>query len=296
MLSDLVPRPIQGEAVLSVKSEGKGAFDDPTIALDAKITDSVVKGRHIGGGVMTASIKNKNITVKAKLLSDRVTIDAKGRLEGELPWDANVNIQTGRYDFLVTSLLKDVPEDLILSLNGSIMLRGTKKQISATSTIKHMVLSMYGYSFTNENEMNLELQDRKLSFNTISLRGGDTQLSVKGGLTLGKEYNLTFEGRSELSPFKSLSSRLGLLKGKAGFVMEIIGDWETPKIYGGISLEDGAIGLKDYPQRISSLNGYLYMDNDRVVLQKLSGKIGGGDIDISGILYLAQICFQAFLR
>ena len=294
MLSDLVPRPIQGEAVLSVKSEGKGTFDDPTIALDAKITDSVVKGRHIGGGVMTASIKNKNITVKAKLLSDRVTIDAKGRLEGELPWDANVNIQTGRYDFLVTSLLKDVPEDLILSLNGSIMLRGTRKQISATSTIKHMVLSMYGYSFTNENEMTLELHDRKLLFNTISLRSGDTQLSVKGGLTLGKEYNLTFEGSSELSPFKSLSSRLGLLKGKARVVMEIIGDWETPKIYGGISLEDGAIGLKDYPQRISSLSGYLYMDNDRVVLQKLSGKIGGGDIDISGILYLRKFAFKRF--
>jgi hypothetical protein len=294
LLSDLVPRPIQGEAALSFKSEGKGTFDDPTMALDAKITDGVVKGRHIGGGVITASVKNKNITGKAKLLGDRVTINGKGRLEGELPWDASVNIQTGRYDFLITSLLKDVPEDLILSLNGSIMLRGTKKQISATSSIKHMVLSMYGYSFTNENEMNLELQDRKLSFNTISLRGGDTQLSVKGGLTFGKEYNLTFEGGSELSPFKSLSSRLGLLKGKARVVMEIIGDWETPKIYGGISLEDGASGLKEYPQRISSLSGYLYMDNDRVVLQKLSGKIGGGDVGISGILYLRKFAFRRF--
>jgi hypothetical protein len=293
-LSDLIPRQIQGEAFLSLRSEGKGTFDDPTITLDAEITDSVVKGRHIGGGVVTALIKNKNITAKARLLSDRVTIDAKGRLEGELPWDANVNIQTGRYDFLVTSLLKDVPEDLILSLNGSIVLSGTKKQISATSRIKHMVLSMYGYSFTNEDEMTLELRDRKLSFNTISLRGGDTQLSVKGGLTFGKEYNLTFEGGAELSPFKSLSSRLGLLKGKARVVMEIIGDWETPKIYGGISLEDGAIGLKEYPQRISSLSGYLYMDNDRVVLQKLSGKIGGGDIDISGILYQRKFAFKRF--
>ena len=294
MLSDLVTRPIQGEAVLSVKSEGRGTFDDPTIALDAKITDSVVKSRRIGSGAVTASIRNKNITVKAKLLSDRVNIDGKGRLEGEVPWEAKVNIQTGRYDFLITSLLKDVPEDLILSLNGSVMLRGTKKQISATSTIKHMVLSMYGYSFTNEEEMTLELRDRKLLFNPIHLRSGDTLLTAKGGLTFGKEYNLTFEGSSALSPFKSLSSRLGLLKGKAEFVVEIIGDWETPKIYGGISLEDGAVGLKDYPQRISSLNGYLYMDNDRVVLQKLSGKIGGGDVDISGILYLRKFAFRRF--
>ena len=36
------------------------------------------------------------------------------------------------------------------------------------------------------------------------------------------------------------------------------------------------------------------MDNDRVVLQKLSGKIGGGDIDISGILYLKKFAFKRF--
>jgi hypothetical protein len=57
---------------------------------------------------------------------------------------------------------------------------------------------------------------------------------------------------------------------------------------------DGAIGLKEYPQRISSLHGYLYVDNDKVVLQKLSGKIGGGDIDISGILYLRKFSFKRF--
>ena len=193
---------------------------------------------------MTVSIKDKNIALKARMINDKVSIDAKGRLEGELPWDANVDIQTGRYDFLITSFLKDVPEDLILSLNGSVILHGTRKHIAASSTIKHLVLSMYGYSFTNEEEMTLELNDRKLSFNTFSLRSGNTLLRVGGGMKIGKEYNLTFEGSSALSPFKSLSSRLGLLKGKAEFVMEITGDWETPKIYGGITLEDGAIGLK----------------------------------------------------
>ena len=113
-------------------------------------------------------------------------------------------------------------------------------------------------------------------------------------MEIGKAYNLSFEGSSSLAPFKSLSSKLGLLKGNAEFVMEVTGDWETPKIYGGLTLEDGAISLKDYPYRISSLNGYLYMDNDRVVLQKLSGKTGGGDIDISGILYLKKFSLKRF--
>ena len=294
MLSDLIPLPIQGEVTLSVKTEGRGTFDNPTIFADAKLKDIVLKEKHIGGGVMTVSIKDKNIALKARMINDKLSIDAKGRLEDELPWDAKVDIQTARYDFLITSFLKDVPEDLILSLNGSVTMHGTRKHIAASSKIKHLVLSMYGYSFSNEEEMTLEFNDRKLSFSTFSLRSENTLLRVGGGMEIGRAYNLSFEGSSALSPFKSLSSKLGLLKGNGEFVVEVTGDWETPKIYGGVTLEDGAVSLKDHPLRISSVNGYLYIDNDRVVLQQLTGKTGGGDIVISGILYLKKFAFKRF--
>ena len=130
---------------------------------------------------MTVSIKDRNIALKARMINEKLSVDAKGRLEDELPWDAKVDIQTGRYDFLITSFLKDVPEDLILSLNGSVTMHGTRKHIAASSKIKHLVLSMYGYSFSNEEEMTVELNDRKLSFNTFSLRSGNTLLRVGGG-------------------------------------------------------------------------------------------------------------------
>jgi translocation and assembly module TamB len=295
MLSDIIPIPIQGEATLSVKTEGKGTIDNPTIFADAKFKDGVLKGKHIGSGVMTVSIRDKNIALKARMINEKLSVEAKGRLEGELPWEAKVDIQTGRYDFLVTSFLKDVPEDLILSLNGSVTMRGTRKHIAASSKIKRLVLSMYGYSFSNEEEMNVELNDRKLSFSTFSLRSGNTLLRVGGGMEIGRAYNLSFEGSSALSPFKSLSSKLGLLKGNAEFVVEVTGAWETPKINGGITLVNGSVGLKKYPaHRVTNLNGYLYMDNDRVVLQSLSGKIGGGDLDFSGILYLKRFAFSRF--
>ena len=50
MLSDLIPIPIQGEATLSVKTEGSGTFDNPTIFADAKLKDGILKGKHIGSG------------------------------------------------------------------------------------------------------------------------------------------------------------------------------------------------------------------------------------------------------
>jgi translocation and assembly module TamB len=86
-----------------------------------------------------------------------------------------------------------------------------------------------------------------------------------------------------------------VLKGDADFVVGITGEWEKPRINGGITLVNGSVGLKEYPaHRITDLSGYLYMDNDRVVLQNLSGKVGGGDLDFSGILYLKRFAFSRF--
>ena len=294
-LSEVIQRPIKGEVIAALTSEGRGTFDNPSIMFEARMIEGVLRGKSVGTGVIHAALRNKEFTARAKLINDRITISAKGRIDGDIPWEADMDVQTGRYDFLITSVLKDVPEDLILSLNGNVSLHGDREHITGTAGIKHMVLSMYGYSFTNEEEITLGIKDRELSLGRIALRSGSTLLRSSGSLRFGGSYNVTIEGRSALSPFKSLSAKLGVLKGDADFVIGISGEWEKPKINGGITLTDGSVGLKEYPAyRITDLNGYLYMDNDRVVLQHLSGRIGGGDLDFSGILYLKKFAFSRF--
>lgn len=294
-LSDIIQRPLQGEVIASLTSEGRGTLDNPTITIDARMTDGTLKGKQVGKGVITASLKDKEFTARAKLINDHITISAKGRTDGIMPWEASADFQSGRYDFLITSVLKDVPEDLILNLNGSVSLHGTRNHVAGSASIRHVLLSMYGYSFSNEEEISLDLKERELFLGKIAMRSGSTVLRAGGSINFGKSYNLSLEGSSALSPFKSFSTRLGTLKGDAVFVLGISGDWENPKVNGGISLENGAIGLKDYPSyRISDLKGYLYMDNDRVVLQDLSGKLGGGDIDLSGIVYMKKFVFSRF--
>jgi translocation and assembly module TamB len=294
-LSDIIRRPLKGEVIATLVSEGKGTFDNPSITLEARMIEGVLRGKSVGSGVIHAALRNKEFTAKATLINDRITVSAKGRTDGVMPWEAAADVQTGRYDFLVTSVLKDVPEDLILNLNGHVSLSGNRDHVTGTAAVKHVVLSMYGYSFTNEEEINVNLRDREISLGRIAMRSGNTLLRATGSLNVGTNFNVTIEGSSALSPFKSLSAKLGVLKGDADFVVGISGDWERPRINGGITLVNGSIGLKEYPaQRITDLKGYLYMDNDRVVLQNLSGKIGGGDLDFSGILYLKRFAFSRF--
>lgn len=294
LLSDIVRREIKGDAVFSLKSEGHGTFEDPSISLDARMIEGKLKGKPVGSGTISASIKGKDISVSGRIINDKVLLTGRGRFEKEMPWDARIEIQKGRYDFIISAFLKDVPEDLIVNMNGQAVLHGDKKHIAGSLTLDQLALSMYGYSFTSEKQIRLDLNDRRLSLEKITMRSGNMSLGLDGNVELGRNYNLSLEGSSSLSPLKGLSSKIGLLKGDAEFVLSVTGDWDSPEINGGVTLENGSFGLKDYSYRISALSGYLYMDNDRIVLQKLSGKLGGGDIDISGILYLKKFSLKRF--
>ncbi len=294
VLSDIIQRPLKGDIIFSAKSRGEGTFDDPQIQLDAKIINWLFRGKNIGTGTLTGTVKNRDFAVKAGLMNQRIKVEAKGKLLKDIPWEAKIDIESGRYDAILATVLKDVPEDLILSLNGTAALKGDRNHIEGSSVIRHLVLSMYGYSFSNENEIRLDLKDRVLDLNSISMRSGNTLLSINGSLEIGRQYDLTLEGNSALSPFKSLSARIGHLRGDAEFVLSIAGDWESPRLNGGLTLTNGSFGLKDYYYRISAVNGYMYIDNDRIVLEKLNGKIGGGDVDINGILYLKKFSFKRF--
>lgn len=294
LLSDLAGRELKGEAVLKLKSEGHGTFEDPTVFVDGRIMEGRLKGKPVGGGTITAQIKNKDMILQANLLSDKIKVSAKGRLEKEMPWDGKIELHSGRYDSLISSFMKDVPEDLIMSMTATVNLHGNRNHVFAVSEIRQLSLSMYGYSFANENEIRLELSDRKLSFDKVQMRSGHTALAINGNIVIGRNYDLVVEGSSSLSPLKSLSNKIGLLKGDAEFVLSVTGEWDTPQLNGGVSVVNGSFGLKDYSYRASSVSGYLYLDNDKIVLQKLTGKIGGGDADISGVLYLKKFAVRRF--
>jgi len=294
-MSDLVDREIRGEAVFSLKADGSGTVDKHRIVINADMIEGRLRDKPIGSGTLTAEIIDRDVTLRSTLLNSRIALSGKGRLEKEFPWEARAEFQPGRYDPLIIAFLKEAPEDLILNMNGSFVLRGDRNRVSASAEFRQVNLAMFGYSFTNDQPIKLALNDRRLVLDHITMRSGsNASVKVNGSLEIGKNYNITVEGGSSLAPFKSLSTKIGVLRGDAEFTLEITGDWEKPQINGGVNLTNGSISLRDYSYRISSLNGYLYLDNDRVVLEKLTGRLGGGDVDLTGVLYLKKFDVRRF--
>jgi translocation and assembly module TamB len=273
------------DASLSILSEGHGTVKDPTITLSAKVERGTFKGRSIGSSSIDASIKNREISLHASLFDNKMRLRGKGHLDDPLPWNAEVDIQPGRYDFIYGSVLKDIPEDLSLSFGGHIDMKGDKKHITVSAHISRLTLSLFGYSLSNDFEIKVQVENKRLSLPTFTLKGTDSSLRCGGDIEIGRAYNLFLEGRSSLVPLKGLSKKIEHLSGEADVSFSIKGKAEKPEMSGYLKISNAALGLKGYQQRISAINGTVSIDKDRIVVKKISGKTGGGDIDLSGLVY-----------
>lgn len=293
-LKDAIAGRIPENAVFSFESKGYGTFDNPDIIFLAKATEGTFRGKNIINGSVTATIKNRDISLNGSLFNESLKIKGSGYFDDKLSWNADIIIQQGRYDFIASTFFKEVPEDLQLNLEGKINIKGDRQNISAIAYIEHLTLSLYGQTFTNDTPAHFSLNNKKFSIKMVTIKSGASSFKISGGFEIGKEYDLMFEGRTNLAPLKGLSRKIGYLKGDSEFKLSISGRWDDPEINGSMILKDTSFGLKDFPSYISSINGNLNIDEDRIVLEKLTGKVGGGDVSLSGVVYLKGLSIKRF--
>lgn len=290
-LKDLGLQKMPDDAIISLKSEGTGTFDNPVVTFDAKVIGGTFKGKDMGRGHITGSIRNRDIFVQGALFNEKMRLSGKGRLDERLPWSAELAIQPARYDFILSSILKDVPEDLELFLEGNVTLQGDRHDIAVNTVLQRLTLSLFGQTLSNDSPISFALRNRALSITACTVTSGTASFRLSGDVEIGKSYNLSLEGKSALSPLQGMSKKIGYLRGDADFSLSVNGPWDDPDITGGMNITDASFGLRGYPTYISSLHGRLFMDEDRIVLQKLTGKIGGGNVTASG--YVTLKAFKA---
>lgn len=293
-LKDICLPKMPPDSVLDLEASGSGTFENPSINLKAHMSGGTYKGRRLGNGVITGYVKNKNISLAADLFNEKIKIKAAGRLDENLPWSAKIEFLPGKYDFLFAGLLKDVPEDLLVNFEGHADFSGDKKNINADVLIKQINITLFGNSFSNSSDISVRVKDKNVYLSGLTLHSGSSSFSLAGNIALYEKYNLLLDGSSNLAPLKSLSKRINLLKGDAEFTINITGKWDSPQINGSLSISDGSFGLKDFHQRITLINGHVYFEDNQIHIQRLAGKFGGGNMQVSGFINLDAFKIKNF--
>ncbi len=286
---------------VSLEAKGKGTLKDPEVTVKGTLSDGRFQNSPIGGGAFSADISGgaggRKANVHLALQGGKMDMKGQALLDGAMPWKAQVVLKNGEYDFLVASLFKTAPPDLLVNLQGSGSFSGnflsgtgkTGKNINGSLVLNQLAFTAFGQSFSTRVPARFDLNDGTLTMRQFSLAGGRTDVSLSGSVVLGQDFNLSVEGKSSLIPFKGLSRQINLLTGEANYVFQIGGNWNSPKISGGLSLSDVALGIRGVPQNLRIISAYMYMDENKIVLEQLAAKTGGGDANVTGVIYLEKL-------
>lgn len=271
---------VEGEA--SVRASGKGTFEAPEALVDISLKKLALHGKALDGGRLQAVLKGKEYTLNAALVNNLVLVKGSGRIERDMPWSANVEFTSGRYETLLRPFLKTQPADLMVTMAGNAALTGSTGHLESKLELTRLMVHMFGQSFTNNGTIVCKTDGGKLDIASMSLQGADTAIAVSGSMDIGKSYDLQLGGSTALSLFGGMMTQIESPRGVAELAMSIGGQWDDPRLDGSMAVRQASFGIKGFQQRFTDMDAYAYFDGSKVVLEYFKARLGGGAVDISG--------------
>lgn len=289
-LRDLeIPGKDRFDADISLDLKGSGTFTDPEMQLSLNVLKSYFEDAWIGQADIQGILKDRTLSIKGDFFKGTAIADANIQFSETLPWNANVRFNDGRYDFLLAGFLKEVPRDISASLQGDVKMNGEKGKFSMSTRLKSLSFSLYGYNFTNKEDIVLELAEDTFRIESFGIIGGQGYLNAAGDSKIGQNYNFTIDGNIDLTPLQAVTSTLKKIRGQGSIAMAISGKWGTPELRGEVKIRNGATMINGLPHRIESINGDIFFDKDKVTFDSFRADLAGGSVKLSGVGHLDRM-------
>jgi translocation and assembly module TamB len=282
------------KGVVDMELSGKGSLKHPYIISKLKLSDVTAEGVPVGYSEIEIVLKDDEITASGKLFNGKTDLKAGLKLGADLRWELDAQFKRGVYDFIAAYLIKDIPEDLILGLEGRLKMFGDRHNYNGHMKMSSFNLSLYGLNFKNSSDIRIGIFRRKISFEEVHLKSGTASFSVEGSLIPYEKYDLTMYGDSSLAVLKKMFESVNDVKGYGSFVLSVQDKWEDPVINGGISLMNSVVGIKGLTYKIIDINSYIYVDNNRIVVDSLTGNFAGGKIAARGFGQMNELKIEEF--
>jgi autotransporter translocation and assembly factor TamB len=282
-------------SLADVSINGSGTFGNPHLAVEGTLRyQNPAREQSSGSGRVRAELKGRDVWLAGNFMDGKIKIQSAANLDGSMPWRADIELLSARSDFLVAGFLRDIPEDLLINLKGTVKLHGDKNNINGSALLEKAYVYGYGSGFTNSKPIDITLQDRMLSVRSFAMKSEAAEMQLKGTMQMGKGFNLALEGTSSLAPLRAISKNIDVLKGDASFAVALTGDWDRPRLNGKMDVVNGALGLKSVPHRLTSVSAHIYAEEDRIIIEDAKGKVSGGDINLHGTVYLDRFSLKKF--
>jgi autotransporter translocation and assembly factor TamB len=263
-----------------------GSLEQPRADLELAASELTLGDQALGEAELDVHWADAQLEVEGSLLN-LVDVHGGGRLTPE-EMELELAVEGDDLAALVELVAADVAE-LGGSFAGTLSATGSPSAPQLALTLPQLAVSWRERRFNSLEPVRLTLAGDTLRVESLFVgeERGDGELFVFGDVELGGEQRLDLRTQASMSaawlevltPETRLRGRLNAL-GKVG------GTLTAPVVDGQADLQKGQVILPGFPHSLDGLSATVLAYPDQLVLDNLSGRLGGGTVRAAGTLSL----------
>jgi translocation and assembly module TamB len=282
---------VHAAGVAAFEVKGSGTPSAPVLNGKLHLRNLSLNQQMLGEMSIEAATQGTEMTLTARsnFRNLDVKLDGHVHLRDQMPMQLSADVQSSNLTPLLESFLP-VRHGGAAELKMHIDASGEAmhpRAMTATVTIDRWAAMYGGIHVTNDGPVRLRMANETLRIEQFHLASEQETrfLEVRGEVQLGgkREIDLHANGNMDLRVLQTVDQNL-TASGAANLNLQINGTLERPRMHGGLRVQNAAIAYTDFPNALSDVYGTLIFSEDRLQVQELTARTGGGLLRCTGFI------------
>ena len=289
--------PVEGRADFTL--QGSGTLGAPVIDASVHINDLTVDHELAGGLVLKATTRNDELVVSGHSEFPHGTLSIAGSVGVHGDYPANISAQLDHVD--LDALWRAYLGGQLTghsAVGGSITMQGPlryPRQWTLNGIGTDVAVDVEYSKLHNQDPIRFTYADQTAHIEPAHLVGEGTDIVGHGSIHFvgARELDLSADGQVDLKLLGGIVPDL-TASGLTTIHMTLGGTISEPLPQGSIEVKNGAASYAGLPSGLSEMNGSLSFTRDRIHIDQLTSRTGGGTLDLKGEVtnYNRQISFN----
>jgi len=284
-------------------AQASGTLEQPAINANIHLRDLAFDHERAGDYTLEALTQGSDLRVTghSQFKDAELNIEGKVQLRGD--WPTTINLHFNHLD--VDSVFRTYLKRRVTgqsAVAGDLQLRGPLRQpreLEVIANLSDVFADIEHIKVRNNGSISFTISHEFLRIQQFRLIGEGTDLSAGGTVQLDGEHELDLraQGHASLQLIQSFNSDF-TSSGEVAVDLTVGGTIGKPTTQGRLEVTNGSIAYSDLPSALSAINGSAVFNQDRLQIETLTARVGGGVVTFGGYAtaYNRQLNFNLTLQ
>ncbi|WP_263368375.1 translocation/assembly module TamB domain-containing protein [Edaphobacter bradus] len=283
---------INADGTLSVVADANGTLTEPGLKANVRLVKATYQGQPIGEATAELHSTGKTLyaTVNSTLVGANVDLAGQTQLTGN--YETQAKLTVANLD-INKPLAIFAPGQMSAqsTINGTATLSGplkTPKALSGAAEFNVADVKLEGIELKAAEPLRVSLRDGIATLEQVHITGQDTDMRMNGTAQLigatdprGGKLNIKSSGSVSMSLLHTFDADF-TSSGKVEFSVAAGGQVKNPTLSGKVQFDNVNVAFDGVPNGLSNMNGTLVLNEERLEVQTLTARTGGGDLKLGG--------------